>query len=868
MAKLLKKVSPHILRQLPDFVIANHPVFAEFLRTYFVFLESAEMKLESIASTDGILQETETTLQNLILLNGTKITSDITVVDDGDKVLLESSVFGKFVNNETIVGSVSNASTLIVAEDISNTRLFVVHDDKFIIGETITGQTSGAQAVVKEYKPNPVQNIQELLNFKDPDRVIDGFLSKFRDEFLQTIPETLAPGLNKRNLIKNIKSLYTAKGTSTGHEMFFRLLFNEKSETIYPKENMIRVSDGKWDSQLVMRCIATTGDTLKLIGRTITQPNDPGDANINEATAVIENAFKFQIGSNEITEFILNSDSVVGTFVVGQSIQGTELDTDTLVIKASITGIPSSVTVTNDGSLYSQGDTITVTDTGGTSAIMQVEEVGNGTIEEIFVNNAGSNYEIGDNIVFDNTSTGGGGASAKVAIVNGAIIQESAVSSQPDHIITDDHIILETETTRGDPFTGNKIVQESGTGSGDITDVRIINSGAGYSSLPTLTITSTSGSGATVLSKGSQIGRILTTKFTDLGAEYENSPTPPTLSFTQNLLLRGISGTFSVDETITGNDSSSTVITGIIESKDEDTGVFKIKSATGTFEENSSITGGTSGAFGIIVSNDRATATTTVGSTTQTSGSFINEDGHLSEDTMRIQDSLYYQDFSYVIKVGRSINEWRDSFQKTMHTAGFYYQGQVNIVSQIDAKIKTPVEGITSGSEITPLFRILDFIFSGIVGRRLGTTDDGTTLRSDSHVEVDADTRSTNLTPTTRDVTLKRELKYLLTMKEKTTIRSNTTVFGRPVSNTLRGLNSRLLNLHTALRIQIRDIADIRLSGLQNQSLDGELIEMGDFSFHAKTNFAIPAEVFQQSGNSFDETGTRFDSTTIKFDKA
>ena len=59
---------------------------------------------------------------------------------------------------------------------------------------------------------------------------------------------------------------------------------------------------------------------------------------------------------------------------------------------------------------------------------------------------------------------------------------------------------------------------------------------------------------------------------------------------------------------------------------------------------------------------------------------------------MVVQDSLYYQDFSYVIKVGRSINDWRDSFQKTMHTGGFYYQGQVNIVNQIDAKIKTPVE--------------------------------------------------------------------------------------------------------------------------------------------------------------------------------
>ena len=121
------------------------------------------------------------------------------------KFLLESSVYGKFVNNETIVGATSNANSTIVAEDVDNTRLFVVHEDKFIIGETITGQTSGAQAVISEYKPNPVQNIQQLLNFRDPDKVIDGFLTKFRDEFLQTIPENLATGLNKKKSYKKYK---------------------------------------------------------------------------------------------------------------------------------------------------------------------------------------------------------------------------------------------------------------------------------------------------------------------------------------------------------------------------------------------------------------------------------------------------------------------------------------------------------------------------------------------------------------------------------------------------------------------------------------------------------------------------------------
>ena len=50
---------------------------------------------------------------------------------------------------------------------------------------------------------------------------------------------------------------------------------------------------------------------------------------------------------------------------------------------------------------------------------------------------------------------------------------------------------------------------------------------------------------------------------------------------------------------------------------------------------------------------------------------------------MRIQDSLYYQDYSYVIKVGQSIVNWRDAFKKTMHTACFYFTGQVDIESRI-----------------------------------------------------------------------------------------------------------------------------------------------------------------------------------------
>ncbi len=866
MARLTNKVSPHIIRQLPDFVIADHPVFADFLKSFFVFLESAEIQLTSLEATDGITQETETTNSFNLLLDGTKIVNDITIKDTGDKILLESSVYGKFESGETIVGQSSGASTVVIAENVNNLKLFVTHEDKLQKGEIIVGQTSGARAILNAYKPNPVQNIQQLLNFRDPDRVIDTYLTKFRDEFLQTIPENLATGLNKRSLIKNIKSLYAVKGTQEGHKMFFKMLFNELSETIYPRENMLRVSDGKWDTQRIMRCKATIGDTLKLVGRTITQNNVAGDSSINKATAVVENVFKFQIGTEEVTEFVLNVGTIDGTFVAGQSVIGTESDDDTLVIKATISGVPDVFSFTNDGALYSSGDTVTLSDAGGNGAIVQVDEVGHGQIDEIVIDDGGSGYEVGDALVFNNSGTGGNSVQAKVSLVNGGFTPEDA-NSNSDGSFTDDHIILEDETQKGDIYTGNKFVQESGTGSGDITDIRFINNGYGYNALPSITVTSSGGADASLIAFGSEVGRILSVKVPNHGIDYNESPSPPTVSFTQNLVLKNSSVTaFSDGETITGNDSSSTVITAIVVSYDSTLELLKVKTSTGTFELLSTITGGTSGATASVAKNDRATGTVTVNTTTTTSGLFINEDGHISENTMRIQDSLYYQDFSYVIKVGRSITEWRDSFKKTMHTAGFYYAGEVNTETRLNAQIKTPVEGIVSGISESPIMSVFDFIFSPLVGRRLGTTSDGTTVKATPQAVGSSAERSTFLTNSTRDVTLTKEVKVSFPVKERTTIRGNTTIYGRSVSHNFKTLNNHLLDEYISTRVTLANLNRITLSGTQNTDIDGLVLQLGDLGTLLKTNFTLPSEIWQTSEDSFDETLSTFDATDFKFD--
>ena len=120
MAKFNDKISTIIEAQLPEFVIEQHPKFATFLKTYYQLLESAELSVEEVETTDGILLETETNQENLLILDAGRLGSTRTQLDAGDKVLTEDTAFGKFQNGEIITGVTSGATATIVSEDLGN----------------------------------------------------------------------------------------------------------------------------------------------------------------------------------------------------------------------------------------------------------------------------------------------------------------------------------------------------------------------------------------------------------------------------------------------------------------------------------------------------------------------------------------------------------------------------------------------------------------------------------------------------------------------------------------------------------------------------------------------------------------------------
>ena len=507
-----------------------------------------------------------------------------------------------------------------------------------------------------------------------------------------------------------------------------------------------------------MRVLSNSGNPSELVGQVIT-------GQTTTSTAIPVSVVTFRESDTTVYEIEVDEDTADETFQSGEEIVGTSSITDgdvSLTLLQIITG----TSISNGGQYYTIGQKINVGAVSGSSntGTAIVEQITTGTVDEIIIDDVGTDYAIGDIINFNNTGTDGVNASAQISVVGGAISPETG-SLAAYGMVASDHIISEPESQSfyNDAYDGLKIVLEDATfgdapGSnaneaGSITDIRIINKGSGYTKLPLISsISTTSGNGAKLKAATTNtIGGIDSIQITNNGFNYSSAPS---INSFRHAILKDISGTFVAGANMTSH-------TGTITAFDEDRQLLSMDT-TANLVVGNTVTAG--GASGTIANIGIASITSSVGNITTTVGEFLGEEGKLSSDVMRIQDSYYYQDYSYVVKVGESINTWRDAIKSTVHPAGWAVFGEVEVKS----RVKAGVVAQTLDSFTPELASLFTNLITTVFGRRLGTNDDGTSLRSSPKVDVDS---HTDLTTTTRDTTLSR---------------INTVVVG-----TARGLGSR-----------------------------------------------------------------------------
>lgn len=246
-----------------------------------------------------------------------------------------------------------------------------------------------------EQQSNPSFVNQKLDSALDVDNNLLEFYEHFRSMYLDGFPENLATNTdgispNKKTLIKKIKTFYGNKGTESAYRFLFRILYDSGVEFYYPKNFILRASDGMWVEEKSIKVTRSNQDKHPhLLGGVVQQYEEDGIkllgyANIDRVHSYYENGVP-------VTELYLTD--LIGTIRPNKPIT---------LIPPTNTGIDSFTEITysvlgeffvqTPGENYTVGDTVYVISNGvGFSA--QVEQTGlAGAVKRIRIENSGVNY--------------------------------------------------------------------------------------------------------------------------------------------------------------------------------------------------------------------------------------------------------------------------------------------------------------------------------------------------------------------------------------------------------------------------------------------------------------------------------------------
>ena len=320
------------------------------------------------------------------------------------------------------------------------------------------------------------------------------------------------------------------------------------------------------------------------------------------------------------------------------------------------TSILDSITVTDPGSGYSQAPAVVITGGGGSGAIAEAT-IRNGRIEQIIVKDPGSGYSSEPTV---------------------------ELKSSFNYVVNLDLGLLQFAFPHG--ITNGSEVTLNVVDTGDGAEFPLASGALGRLNATTTyyAITGTANS-----LEDDQLKLAITAANAELGdaITFANAGTGRqqllTSSFGAAAKANVITSTFLEGELVYQGDSFDTATaTGYVSTNSGwqvGPRILKIVDYTGTFVEGQSVTGVISKSSGVISDLKIAKGVLEIGSITKTTGQFIDDVGKPSEIIQKIQDSYYYQDFSYAVKSSVSIDDWKDILIRNVHPASFKVFGELNV---------------------------------------------------------------------------------------------------------------------------------------------------------------------------------------------
>jgi len=241
-----------------------------------------------------------------------------------------------------------------------------------------------------EKEKNSQELLQNLKSYASIDETISSLIDRFFLMYGSDSPSKISADIP--TFIKNIKDLYTSKGTEKSYNLLFTILYNEAIEFFYPWEVVLKPSDGKW---IQLYSLFVKSSTQELSNNIFKLTNSKITGNISGATAIVNSVFKYRLKEDNIFEIFIDRDSIFGTFIIGEKIISNKLNDDKTVttVEAQIYPVLNDIDVNNDAIGYSVGDNILVSANTGTSIFAEVSNVNEyGKILNINVKKTGIAY--------------------------------------------------------------------------------------------------------------------------------------------------------------------------------------------------------------------------------------------------------------------------------------------------------------------------------------------------------------------------------------------------------------------------------------------------------------------------------------------
>jgi hypothetical protein len=497
----------------------------------------------------------------------------------------------------------------------------------------------------------------DFSTIRDIDRTLIEFVDQFKKELAYNLPNIVE---DERFLLQNVKDQYLAKGSEGSYKLLFRLLFGKEVELVYPGRSMLRASDGRWNQEISLFAKVDYGNAENVVGKLvdIQTPTRILRVLIDRRQDIVGEVDRIVLidPTRQVYEFFLDK-RFFGNVNPGDRIRYRD------EFQATILPATQTLDVTQRGKNFRVGQVFELRSGTGTGALMKVTAVtddGGIKYAEIIKFGIGYTANFAVSLLATNSVTSIG---ASTTTSSSTLVQENTYSSAGAGTIT---ASSSSTTITG---TGTNFGQPGGPAVGDelwSTDstpktIGVIKSIASTTSLTLVGVPSQYENPIS----GTYTGSFTFRNTRSVGSLYAPGGTQA-YTFESNLTDR----TLGFDEQ------------GYVNLGDYITSEYIDGTYAGSIIREFSLN------FRNAQSNaaDPAIVEIDLGALVKYPGYFETNNGFL-DDSIFIQDSKYYQAFSYVLKIDERLASYSSAVKTMLHPAGMALFGEFNITNNYDLSI-------------------------------------------------------------------------------------------------------------------------------------------------------------------------------------